>query len=140
MLIHPTMAIKLYICLGGIINLVLFAKMFMADTEEAVKAEVVRIALQFCHPDPQGRQFLAKLSTELVDKGLVLCFQVIFGHGLGYHLAHFITGNGPVTTEGAVPIALNNPICGQLVHCVVGPMVLGHITERVLSSLAAGTD
>ena len=98
---------------------------------------LVRIALEVRDADAEAVELIVELRGQLVDRGLVRrahVATVFLGHGLGDHLCHLVARDVLVTLEGAVAIALDYAILGELGNGIVCPMALRHIRKRIARS------
>ena len=82
----------------------------------------------------QRAQFIGILSGEFVEYGLVAKADVVLLHCLCDDCCHLITRHGAAALEGTIPHTFNDALFGEVIECLIGPVILRHIREAVRRS------
>ena len=90
------------------------------------------LSLQLRHGDAQTVQLLRVLRRETVNQGALLrAVLILLRHEPGRDLRHLIAGDGLLSPERAVRIALHEPPVRQRAHRLIRPAVRRHIPEGI---------
>ena len=71
------------------------------------------------------------LGGEFVEYGLVAKGAAAFLHGFGDDGGHLIARHGAATLEGTIPHTFNDALFGEVIECLVRPVVFRDIREAV---------
>ena len=144
--IHFIQETALYV--GGVINLA-----FNVDTDTAIPAillvkalalithtsiagpvNVADLLFKVGYANAQVCEFVSIFASEFVQGCSLFSVQLIFlSEHAGNDLSHFITGDVSFALEGAIRIAFNDALFGQVYYCLVSPVGWGYIRERICS-------
>ena len=102
----------------------------VAVTDNAAQAQIVHLLFEGRDPNAEIVQLVGELGGQLVHEGFVRAGGM-FCHGAGHHLRHLVAGNLLAASITAVAVAFDHAVGGKLRHGVIGPMVGGHVLERI---------
>ena len=108
------------------------------------EVDVAQLAFPFHIVDPllkvvdahaEVTELISELRREAVEQRLVARVGALHArHALGDHLRHLVARDGVLAAIGAVTIAFDDAVGGELGDGVVRPVIGGHVAEGVCCS------
>ena len=71
------------------------------------------------------------LALELFKDGLIAVVQIIFLHSFGNDGGHLIARHGTAALESVVAHAVDDALFGEVIKCLIGPVIFRDIREAV---------
>ena len=106
----------------------------ITHTSVAGPVEVADFLFQVGNANAQVSQFVSVFASQFVQGCSLFSIQLIFfSEHTSDDLSHFITGDVSFAFEGAIRIAFNDALFGQVYYCLVSPVGWGYIRERICS-------
>ena len=140
--------IELALYVSGVIDLTLYVDshtavpaifltncvVLITHTSIAGPVQVANFLFEVGYANAQVCEFVSIFASEFVQGCSLFSVQLIFfSEHTSDDLSHFITGDVSFALEGAIRIAFNDALFGQVFNCLISPVVRGYIREWICS-------
>ena len=127
---HAGLQAELVIGLMTVVPAVFPSGIFEVETQFAFPLHVVDFLLQSRNAHAEVVQLVGEFRRQLVQHRLVHAGRVL-RHSAGNHLRHFVARDFLIAAIGAVAVAFDDTVGGELGNGVIRPMVGRDVLERI---------